>query len=419
MALFTPNIPVPGLPPLLQQKIGPSRPPSSNNPTQQDSLNAQKECWFRNPAVTFPTTHYSEKNSHSLIPHLYPNQDNARVENTGFNPREWILQIPLVNHISPSKNETWATGTLYPNVFNQLSVFFQNKMSGYLQLPDKKVVCKVKNWTYLEVGQEVRDGVIVTVEFLECVDDNLPIQTTIGSISPLATLTATANTLNTVLSPATSPPGLNLSSAFTQLAAYTRQLVALPNNIMASISAQVDQVNSTLIATSTLVQNNINPATTYQIGLSIFQQNKYTQLGATPPVANALVLSLDTLAAVHTAYQSCFNSANTNLVQHLNKSILFTTSLLNYYTSLNSYFTTPLQTPLLQFLTILNGLLQTAETQTNNVFSFVNQNPLSFVQVARYTNNTMDQIMSLNYQLSNLVYIPVNNQISYYSSTGA
>jgi hypothetical protein len=346
--------------------------------------------------------------------------------------------------LTPKAGETWQPN-LYTKCYNQFTIFLQDGTSGKLQLPDKQVIAKVVSWTQEYTGQGIRDGAFITVNFEECIDDNLSILSSVSNVSTLSSLATSGQQITKIYkaNPSLLPPGFISTQInhMTQLASYTRQLVATPNNVIGSINSIIQQVTNTASGlvntiasapgsyatafktaynTDINTLNNINPTISYNAAFGVYNAVKYTQFGViSPPASNNLVLQPDALTAVHTAYQSTFQGANNNLQQHLNKSIHYTNALLNFYVGLNSIYTLPLQTALLSFL----STLQILQSTTNNanaqgIFSFVNFNPLSFVAVARYTNNNVDDIMKLNYQLSDTLIIPTYSTIRYRSVTG-
>lgn len=428
---------VPGLPPFLQQpQTSVNIVPISSPNGRPDNTSQLKEFWFRNATMPLPLIYYSEENKQRLVPHKYPNLNNQRLENTGFDGRKWKVIIPLCNSLTPKAGETWKPN-LYDKYYNQFTIFLQDGTSGKLQLPDKQVIAKVVSWTQEYTGQGIRDGALITVNFEECLDDNLSILSSVSSISTLASLATSGQQITKIFNanPSLLPPGFISTQVnhMIQLASYTRQLVATPNNVIGSINSVIQQITSNIsglvnaanapasyILALETTYKNIQPTTSYNTAFGVYNAVKYTQFGViTPPTSNNFVLQPDALVAVHTAYQSTFQGANNNLQQHLNKSIHYTNALLNFYVGLNSIYTLPLQTALLSFLSTLQ-ILQSTTNNTNaqGIYSFVNFNPLSFVAVARYTNNNIDDIMKLNYQLSNTLIIPIYSTIRYRSQTG-
>ena len=78
----------------------------------------------------------------------------------------------------------------------------------------------------------------------------------------------------------------------------------------------------------------------------------------------------------------------------------------------------PIQDQLLAFLVQLQTIVNTQPRNAQQIFTFITINPMTFVQVARYTSNDIGTIMSLNVGLSNTMIIPPNVQVQYYSNTG-
>jgi hypothetical protein len=401
---------------------------------------------------------FHEKNTHSLAVHLYPNLDNARVENTGFNPREWTLVIPLLNNIYPATAEQWQAGALFPQVWDALQLALQDKRSGVLQHPQiGNVICKVQGWTYEYSGEKNRDGVIVTANFIECLDDNVDIFLTNAvpnfGTPLLGTATALDNEItNPTLDPRLAPPGLNLLGAFTQIATYIKTIAAYPNTVInsanATITAFVSTTQSTvnsLVNTPATISNTFTsafnnsanlvvnlPFNVYTNAITTYNSDNVTQFNVVAnqkttnntDIANkynGVKYNSQTLAKTLTAYQSTFGTANTNAVQAISKSLNFTAALFNYYKSLNNYQTAQIEQLLLAFQYNLYQTLKSIQSQTTggyNILTLTTQNTITFYQLAKLTNNSIDQIMQLNPSISKFVFVPMNTTIRYYSGTG-
>jgi hypothetical protein len=422
MPLFTPLPSPPGLPPLLQSRVTPSQPPLGTVGTSPDVLSQEQTTAIYTSSgikIPFPTTMVQEKNTHSLVQHLYPNQDNGRVENTGINPREWTISIPLTNHIYPANGESWSQG-LWNNTFLKLKACLDEKASHRLDLPLETVIVKTEEWGWTSTGEKPRDGRLITVRFLECLDDNIILAQNIASINPISQMSSVANTLEGQYVRLTffNPPGLSLQGLFTQVASFIKQAAAYPNNVMASINAQVTQLTSTAAgAVGTVLTA---PATTYNVAASSYNQNKATVFGATT-VQGALNYDELTLATLHTSYQSLVNTQSINTSSFAIKAIRFHQALLAYYSNLYVIDTAPMQQALLNMIGALQATYQQLLTQNKpqyQTLSMVTTSPITFMQVARLVNNSMDDIMNLNPNLTNLAVIPINSKVLYYSQTG-
>lgn len=115
--------------------------------------------------VEFPITRHRMSVAHDLVPHTYWGVDGARVESTGLAPNRFTFSAPLINGISPGKNETWAA--LYPNQFRKLLAAFQLKAKGVLQHPEfGEIVCKAEKFD-ADWEATRRGGVDAELSFVE------------------------------------------------------------------------------------------------------------------------------------------------------------------------------------------------------------------------------------------------------------
>lgn len=122
--------------------------------------------------VEFPVTHHRMSIAHDLVEHKYWGVDGARVESTGLAPMRFHFTAPLLNTISPGRNERWAE--LYPNQMRALIAAFQKKEVGALQtLEFGEVLCKAERMD-IDWDAARRGGVDVDLSFVETsiVEDN-------------------------------------------------------------------------------------------------------------------------------------------------------------------------------------------------------------------------------------------------------
>jgi hypothetical protein len=115
--------------------------------------------------VEFPVTKHRLSIAHDLVEHKEYGVDGARVESTGLAPMRFSFSAPLLNGISPGKNERWAA--LYPNQFRALIAAFQKKEAGLLDhLEFGPILCKAER---MDIDWEAsrRGGVDVELSFVE------------------------------------------------------------------------------------------------------------------------------------------------------------------------------------------------------------------------------------------------------------
>jgi len=122
--------------------------------------------------VEFPVSRHRMSIAHDLVEHKYWGVDGARVESTGLAPMRFTFTAPLLNTISPGRNERWAA--LYPNQMRALIAAFQKKDVGPLQtLEFGEVLCKAERMD-IDWDAARRAGVDVELSFVETsvADDN-------------------------------------------------------------------------------------------------------------------------------------------------------------------------------------------------------------------------------------------------------
>lgn len=465
MAIINPFAPIspPGLPPVLT----PLRPVVSNvnqslSAPLADEMSRLNPTSFR--GISFPVTSVKSKNTHNLIKFLYPDQDNARIRNTGFLPREWTYVIPLINTLGPVKGDGWKRGTLYPtgsgqqSVWDQLQIALLDKTAGVLYHPDQfQVKVKVRDWDYDYVGDKVRQGVIVTVNFIECLDDDIEI---VPNFVPSMPQTAVQIDNLILANKGFQPPGLNLIACFSQLASYAAQILAYPQQYLNKINAVVFNGASTILGASNVAiqllikdnpityinseinrlnfsinnlidqgQSDFNSAqqildathTMSQFNITAFNKQQ-NDTGILIPTST-IVFNKTTTANVLIAYNHCFNTGNQSATQFLGKAIHFTRATHAYYKSLNTVITAPLEAQLSNMITSL--ILQQRVLQTNTlistkypIISMILPLSMSFLQVAKFTNNSIDTILSLNPNITSLNIIPANTLVKYQTASG-
>lgn len=138
-------------------------------------------CKWRD--IEFPIRSVDFSFEQDLVEHKYYGIDGARVEATGRGPMHITVVVPLTNGIVPGKNEKW--GVLYPDAFRTLARACADRKVGVFQHPEfDEITCRVKSFSTKHDGDQ-RDGVDVTITFVETVIDNDTSEVAIGD-SPVA-----------------------------------------------------------------------------------------------------------------------------------------------------------------------------------------------------------------------------------------
>lgn len=120
--------------------------------------------------VEFPVTRTKMSIAHDLAEHKSWGVDGARVESTGLAPLRFSFSSPLLNGISPGRNERWAA--LYPNQMRALIAAFQQKSRGVLTHPEfGPILCKAERLD-LDWDAARRGGVDAELTFVETTIDN-------------------------------------------------------------------------------------------------------------------------------------------------------------------------------------------------------------------------------------------------------
>jgi hypothetical protein len=172
MAKFT-------LGPKPEPKVTPPRPrPPKPEPTLFEQL---LPCTWR--GIHFPTSTIKVSLSQDITEHKYWGKDGADVESTGRAPLEIEAVLPLYNGIVPGKGEKW--GVLYPTTFRDLLNAFSDKSKGVLQHPELgEITCKPISFEFALDAQR-RDGVEVSVKWVETFDDDANAFDTTAQPSPI------------------------------------------------------------------------------------------------------------------------------------------------------------------------------------------------------------------------------------------
>jgi len=117
------------------------------------------------PRIEFPVTTITLSMDQDLAEHKFWGVDGVQVEATGRNSLVFEATIPFRNGIVPGKSENW--GILYPTAFRQFLTACADRATGILVHPELgEFTCKVKSLRTSLTGER-RDGVDVTVTWVE------------------------------------------------------------------------------------------------------------------------------------------------------------------------------------------------------------------------------------------------------------
>lgn len=394
--------------------------------------------------VPFPGILFKEEQSNSLAVHLYPHLDSARIENMGRNPAMFSVKAILTNNIYPGTNELWESGNLFPNVFTQLCQLLMTSGDKVLNHPVwGPITCQVQNWTYELNSKGPRDGAIVDINLIETIGEvNFADQ-----LTPPAQFSVihAANSLDTAVASA-GFPGLNLGQYFTNIATLINQVITAPRNTVyalnqdiivptingiSNIVTAVSQVPSGFRATASvdggITLNNISsrrtnsPSYTQNLNYTTsnlsqtIQTQKNTVLGAT--ISNSPSYSEST----YTAMQSIIalnNTASHGAAQFLNKTQTVLLNLMQHYIDQDQSNLSSVIEAIRQFLFAVqqtsNVLNLNSNAQTGTaVATYVTKTNVSWLQLSKILNNTIDNLMNLNQVTVNDLFVASNVTIYY------
>lgn len=146
-----------------------------------DVFNQLLPAKFRD--VEFPVTRIRTSVAHDLVEHKYWGRDGGRIESTGLAPIRHSFHAPLLNGISPGKNERWAA--LYPNQMRILLAAFQKKERGELQHPEFGLLVVKAERMEMDWDAGRRGGVDAELSFVETLTDADTASTGVGSWSSM------------------------------------------------------------------------------------------------------------------------------------------------------------------------------------------------------------------------------------------
>jgi hypothetical protein len=408
----------------------------------------------------------------------------ARVENMGANSRTFTLTIPFLNTIDKGAMETWIPGKQFGSGSNWEKLrqdWDTNKTAGQLQHPELgEITCKFQNYTVV-YQEKPRNGVIVTVNFIECLPDNDLFTITNGAtIKSLTAAGAFADAAIGDLPSVVNPPGMNLQQLFATISSYISQIVNYPGAVASSLNMQINGVLSQIEGTALTVVN--APLTVMNQAQSIVNSNKYQQLGIVnsfketadnyrqlaksnnnnsnnvgsawnnPTNANSfnttnlatqsngpkkptvnVKYNMQNVQRVLFAQQQLFNTSqpqsatiatrnsrtNNSSIQNqiIRKAIVFTQAMIDHYNSLRHVSTSAAVDSLYAYVAALKQIAP-VKTVSGKILSFTTNIPMSWIDISKYTNNDIDTVMSLNQNPRAMFFVPTNTTVYYQSDTG-
>lgn len=132
-----------------------------------DFLIYLKPCSWK--GIQFPIGNISTEMTQDLVEHKYPDRDGSYVESMGRAAIKVKCKAFFLNHVSKGKGENFEFGNLFPKVFQQFIKACKDKSVGLLVHPiHGTFTAKCASISY-DLNADVRDGVIVDVEWIECV----------------------------------------------------------------------------------------------------------------------------------------------------------------------------------------------------------------------------------------------------------
>lgn len=243
-------------------------PPSTVNVYPLDDL---LECQLE--GISFPITNLHTVISHDVVEHKFPYVDEAKLEQMGRNSLSITFTAVFFNTISPSKNETWTQGQLYPSTHAKFMLtcsdgknkVFQHPELGFLNV---KVISATSN-----ILANVRGGATVDVTLKTTIVNNTT-QTTSNLAISASKLNQVANQLDTSITGLLNPDphtlfptyysfnmsfgdmALEVLTLLTQTQFFSEALISILNQIQflsLSIIQECEDQNNVVLA---VIKNN-------------------------------------------------------------------------------------------------------------------------------------------------------------------
>lgn len=154
-----------------------------------DLLSTQlQECSWR--GLSFPIELVEEKGGQRLAIHHKMDRDGAQVEGTGRLPYAFSVRAFFLDSLTQGVNESWAD--LFPQTWLSVKSLLDSRATGIFVHPlYGNINCKPATW-HAKFDANVRNGVIVDMEFIETIDDS----STTTNLQPSVIGGATSAALN-------------------------------------------------------------------------------------------------------------------------------------------------------------------------------------------------------------------------------
>lgn len=375
-------------------------------------------------SISFPCTLFKHTQKKALAIHTFPNLDGARIENMGRDPAMFNVKIILTNNIFPGVNEDWVAGALFPNGYQTNSANVFEELIKILDDNSEKILVHpvlgninvhVANYNYDLNAKGPRDGVYVDVELIETISEFTPVSTNLTN--PLVLTNAANNLAQAFNFPGNNPPGLSLSQFVGKVNNAIRQAIAYPNNVVNAVNAPFlsvanagTSISSALITSPAYIANNT---------LQTIQNTKNSIDNA--QITNAVSYDQTTYTAVQ-SIMSLNNTSSQNAPQFIAKNIAVYDNLQKYYINQNnakySTMIVALRAYIYQLQKAYNTLSQNlaGTNKSVTVATYVTQNSMTWMQLARYLNNIPNDLLKLNQSLVGNLWVRTNTTISYYQS---
>jgi hypothetical protein len=362
------------------------------------------------PGICFPGLAFRERRSNSLAIHRFVNQPGAYVENLGENEGHHFIRAILTNNIYPGPTEPWTPGTLFPTVYIALLNLLRTPGDKIFTHPIYgDITVQVVDIEPVIDANKVRDGIMLDFELVETIGTT-NIQTTITNLSSNA-LAASATALNNALGGPNvgGLPGMSLSSLFTNLTNAVVTALATPNAIVGAVNQDINSV----IQTGQINAAKFDSSTAYTynfVNFSIYT-GKNTVLNAT--VNNTV--SYD--PSVYQAMSSIITANSTpsqNAAQLISKIQQATLDLMTFYINQNDFNNSIVIEALKTYLfAIQNTTANNTTTAQTTTTIYVTTTQMSWVALASFLNNNINDLTGLNQSIVNQIYVPAQTPIIY------
>lgn len=384
--------------------------------------------------ISFPGVLFREERSNSLAIHTFPNTPGARVENMGLDPAHYHIRAVLTNHIYPGGAEKWVAGTLFPGsstnpdsiatVFDKLRLLLTDVSDKIFVHPfDGQVIVQVVSWSYELLGDRIRDGCFVDINLIETRPLSQPtFSQSTDRFTGVAKAAAQCEVFYGSI-PEINPPQLNLAGFFTQIAATVSNTLAYPSQIVNGVNNQIGKTAFALASGTNNVIGALSADSPAFIINNTIQTiiNSKVVLGSTVSTASAATGNkISQTAALYEVTRSALalnTQDSANASQWFANALRFVQDAQRYYIETNNAAASPMIEALKQLqYQILQASSATAAVSSSKgiIQSTVLQASLTFPALARLLNQSLDDLLSLNQGLTDLLYVPAQSTVFYY-----